>query len=299
MVNYIITEEKEKEKREEVTVASLSVVSCNEVEVEEEEENLEDVIGFLKPDEVVDEDEEVASSNEVEEEDMETLNIYDFEGTGEQLRRLRAYNPIVSDETDDEYESRILNMAYKEDAEAEKRREERKQVLSNAESANEVVVTNEVVNEVVVTNEVPVANEVVEPLENNVNVWYAFEDKKARYKGEWRNGLPNGKGIKHIYKDDSYIYGNFVDGFADGFCKQTFEQTWEKMEPYYEGEFKRNEYQGKGEYHYGDGDYYKGEWKDSKYHGHGAAYNHRLNRTWVGEYCNDEKVEGNWVKGEI
>ena len=141
--------------------------------------------------------------------------------------------------------------------------------------------------------------EPIVPLENDATIWYTIDDKKARYKGEWMNGLPNGKGIKHIYKDDSYIYGNFVDGFADGFCKQTYEQTWEKSQPYYEGEIKRNEYQGKGEYHYGDGDYYKGEWKDSKYHGHGAAYSKRLNKTWVGYFENDEKVNGNWVKGEI
>jgi hypothetical protein len=230
---------------------------------------------------------DVASSNEVEE-DMKTLHVYDFEGTGEQLRRLRAYNPILADETDDEYESRIWSMAYKEDEE-----KEAQNALSSV--ANKLVASaNEVVNEIV-----PVASEVVEPLENDVNVWYAFEDKKWRYKGEWRNGLPNGKGIKHFYKTDSYIDGNFVDGFAEGKCKQTFEQTWEKTQPYYEGEFKRNIYNGKGEYHYGDGDYYKGDWKDSKYHGHGAAYSKRLNRTWVGEYCNDEKVEGNWVKGEI
>uniref|UniRef100_A0A6C0I7H9 MORN repeat protein n=1 Tax=viral metagenome TaxID=1070528 RepID=A0A6C0I7H9_9ZZZZ len=138
-----------------------------------------------------------------------------------------------------------------------------------------------------------------EPLENDCNTWYSIEDKKGRYKGEWRNGMPNGNGIKHTYKDDTYIYGNFVDGLAEGHCKQTFEQTWEKMEPYYEGEFKRNEYQGYGEYHYGNGDYYKGDWKDSKYHGQGVEYSKRLNKTWVGEYCNDEKVEGNWVKGEI
>jgi hypothetical protein len=54
-----------------------------------------------------------------------------------------------------------------------------------------------------------------------------------------------------------------------------------------------------GEYHYGDGDYYKGEWKNSKYHGQGAEYSHRLKKTWVGEFENDEKVGGNWVKGEI
>jgi len=135
--------------------------------------------------------------------------------------------------------------------------------------------------------------------EVDVNTWRTIEDGKCRYKGEWKNGMPNGKGIKHFYKTDSYIDGNFVDGFAEGYCKQTFEQTWEKSQPYYAGEFKRNQYQGKGEYHYGDGDYYKGMWKDGKYHGQGAAYSLRLDRTWVGEYCNDTKGEGNWVKGEI
>jgi hypothetical protein len=173
------------------------------------------------------------------------------------------------------------------------------------------VVEDEVVEDEVVANEVAaVANEVVsseaetvlskaESLEKDVNTWYKFEDGKGRYKGEWKNGLPNGRGTKHSYKDDSYIYGNFVDGFSEGYGKQTFEQTWEKTQPYYEGEFKRNNYHGKGEYHYGDGDYYKGMWKHNKYHGQGAAYSKRLNKTWVGEYCNDEKVEGNWVKGEI
>lgn len=133
----------------------------------------------------------------------------------------------------------------------------------------------------------------------DINTWYTIEDGKCRYKGEWKNGLPNGKGIKHFYKVDSYIDGNFVDGFAEGFGKQTYEQTWEKTQPYYEGEFKRNAYNGKGAYYYGDGNYYKGEWKDGKYHGQGAEYSKYLNKTWVGEYKNDEKVDGNWVRGEI
>ena len=226
----------------------------------------EEVLGLIRPEDVV-------------EEEMETLHISDFEGTGEQLRRLRAYNPKIDGETEEQYEKRILDMAYEEDVE-----EEKQKLLSKAVSANEIV---------------PVANVIVEPLEKDVNVWYTFEDGKARYKGEWKNGLPNGKGSKHIYKDDSYIYGNFVDGFLDGYGKQTFEQTWEKTVPYYEGEFKMNKWEGKGEYHYGDGDYYKGDWKDSKYHGQGAAYSKRLDRTWVGEYKNDVKGEGNWVKGEI
>jgi hypothetical protein len=135
--------------------------------------------------------------------------------------------------------------------------------------------------------------------ENDVNTWYIIEDGKCRYKGEWKNGLPNGKGIKHFYKTDSVIEGNFVDGFAEGYCKQTFEQTWEKSVPYYQGEFKRNNYNGKGEYHYGDGDYYKGELKDGKYHGEGMAYSLRINRTWVGEYENDKKISGDWYRGEL
>jgi hypothetical protein len=156
----------------------------------------------------------------------------------------------------------------------------------------------EVANEVVLSEAETVLSK-AENLEKDVNTWYKFEDGKGRYKGEWKNGLPNGRGTKHAYKDDSYIYGNFVDGFSEGYGKQTFEQTWEKTQPYYEGEFKRNNYHGKGEYHYGDGDYYKGDWKDSKYNGQGAAYSKRLDKTWVGEYENDVKGEGNWVKGEI
>jgi hypothetical protein len=186
--------------------------------------------------------------------------------------------------------------------------EELKLILPQDEVVEDEVVSNEVA---VVANEVAVvSNEVViskaetvlskaESLEKDVNTWYKFEDGKGRYKGEWKNGLPNGRGTKHSYKDDSYIYGNFVDGYTEGYGKQTFEQTWEKTQPYYEGEFKRNNYHGKGEYHYGDGDYYKGDWKDSKYNGQGAAYSKRLDKTWVGEYENDVKGEGNWVKGEI
>jgi hypothetical protein len=167
--------------------------------------------------------------------------------------------------------------------------EEIRRILPEEDANSSVEVVAEVANEIV---------EAVVPLENDVNTWYTIEDGLSRYKGEWKNGLPNGKGIKHYYKTDSYIEGNFVDSFAHGYCKQTFEQTWEKTQPYYEGEFKKNNWV-KGEYHYGDGDYYKGMWKDGKYHGQGTAYSKRLDRTWVGEYKNDEKVEGNWVRGEI
>ena len=183
-----------------------------------------------------------------------------------------------------------FNKKVEKTEETVEEQEELKLILPEEDANSTVEVVAEVANEIV---------EAVVPLENDVNTWHTIEDGKCRYKGEWKNGLPNGKGIKHFFKTDSYIDGNFVDGFAEGHGKQTFEQTWEKTVPYYEGEFKRNNYQGKGEYHYGDGDYYKGMWKDGKYNGQGAAYSLRLDRTWIGEYNNDVKGEGNYVKGEI
>ena len=158
--------------------------------------------------------------------------------------RLRAY---FTKTTDDAEEQEELRRILPEEPVASS--EEKEPVASSEEAVASV---NEIVAPVV-------------PLENDATVWYKFADGKGRYKGEWKNGLPNGNGIKHSYKDDSYIYGNFVDGYTEGYGKQTFGQTWEKTQPYYEGEFKRNNYDGKGEYHYGDGDYYKGDWKDSKY----------------------------------
>jgi hypothetical protein len=138
----------------------------------------------------------------------------------------------------------------------------------------------------------------IHPVED-VNTWYDVEDGKAKYKGEWKNGLPNGKGIKIIHEKESIIDGNFVDGFAEGYGRQVFAKSCEKMVPYYEGEFKRNHYHGKGEYHYGTGRYYKGMWKNSKQHGQGAEYVHHIDRTWVGEYYNDKKVKGDWYHGEL
>jgi hypothetical protein len=197
------------------------------------------------------------------------------------------------------YKRVVAYFAKKVDVKVQETVEEQEELKLILPVEDEPVASLEEEEPIASANEIAVVLSKAENLEKDVNTWYKFEDGKGRYKGEWKNGLPNGKGTKHSYKDDSYIYGNFVDGYTEGYGKQTFEQTWEKTQPYYEGEFKRNNYHGKGEYHYGDGDYYKGDWKDSKYHGHGAAYSKRLDKTWVGEYENDIKGEGNWVKGEI
>ena len=139
--------------------------------------------------------------------------------------------------------------------------------------------------------------------EKDPNAWYVSPDNLTRYKGEWKNGLPNGKGVREFFetptKDYSIIEGNFVDGFAHGHGRQTFRKTWEKMTPYYEGEFHKNNYHGFGEYHYGCGAYYKGEWSNNKQNGKGADYSIILDKTWVGTFLNDKRGVGEYYGGKV
>ena len=141
------------------------------------------------------------------------------------------------------------------------------------------------------------------PTEKDPNAWYVSPDNLTRYKGEWKNGLPNGKGARESFetptKDYSIIEGNFVDGVAHGHGKQTFRKTWEKMTPYYEGEFQKNNYHGFGEYHYGCGSYYKGEWINNKQNGKGADYSIIIDKTWVGTFLNDKRVDGGYYYGKV
>ena len=142
------------------------------------------------------------------------------------------------------------------------------------------------------------------------NLWYDLpndnDDKYSRvrrYKGEWKNGQPNGKGImKFIHNDknlSSTLECTFVDGRANGFGRQIFERTYEKMVPYYEGEIKNNFQHGKGEYYYGNGSYYKGEFVDGKFQGQGIEYCHIKHQTFVGEFYNDGQLKGEWKHGRV
>ncbi len=125
-------------------------------------------------------------------------------------------------------------------------------------------------------------------------VWYDLSDGNARYKGEWVNGIPHGKGVLEFITDcHSIIEGEFVDGYAV-YGRQIFDREYEKMVPYYVGEFKNNLQHGNGEYYYGNGSYYKGEFKEGKFHGQGIEYCHIKNLTFVGEFYNDGHLKGTW-----
>ena len=144
--------------------------------------------------------------------------------------------------------------------------------------------------------------------EKDVNKWYfVLGDSVCRYKGEWENGLANGKGVEEYYGSPgvshSIIEGNFVNGSANGYGKQTFDITedCERFAPYYEGEFKNGKQHGKGTYHYGNGCYRKGNLVKGNFEGKGIYYDSYKNRTWVGTYVDDirDLDNGVWYNGEL
>ena len=144
--------------------------------------------------------------------------------------------------------------------------------------------------------------------EKDVNKWYIIPNRNpCRYKGEWANGLANGKGIKENYGSNdvnhSVVECNFVNGYANGYGKQTFDITRDEEEfaPYYEGEFKNGYQHGKGTYHYGNGCYRKGNLVEGKFEGKGFYYDSFKEKTWVGIYVDDKRDldSGVWYDGEL
>ena len=145
--------------------------------------------------------------------------------------------------------------------------------------------------------------------EKDVNKWYYYVlgDLVYRYKGEWANGLANGKGVKEYFgsSDNSHsiLKCNFVDGWANGYGTQTYDITadHERFAPYYEGEFKNGNQHGNGTYYYGDGCYRKGNLVKNKFEGNGIYYDSYKKRTWVGTYIDDIRDidNGVWIKGKV
>jgi hypothetical protein len=140
----------------------------------------------------------------------------------------------------------------------------------------------------------------------DVNKWYILPGHRiSRYKGEWKDGLAHGKGIREVFgcseHEHTIFEGTFIEGKFTGYGKQTFDITRdeEEFEPYYEGEFKDHKQHGIGTYYYGNGSYRRGNLVDGSFQGKGIYYDHVTNRTWVGNHVNDKRGDGEWFDGEI
>ena len=93
-----------------------------------------------------------------------------------------------------------------------------------------------------------------------INNKYIYNDGKY-YIGEFKNDIPNGKGIKY-YKNGNILYeGDFINGKFEGNGKVIYENGL-----YYIGQFKNGLKHGKGTLYYSNGNIkYEGDWINDKF----------------------------------
>ena len=88
--------------------------------------------------------------------------------------------------------------------------------------------------------------------------WETFGNVKVQpmYKGEIKNGVPNGQGL-YSYPDGRKYFGQWKDGKINGRGTYTSPFRWK-----YVGQFKDGKFHGQGIYTYPDGESYVGEFKN-------------------------------------
>ena len=111
--------------------------------------------------------------------------------------------------------------------------------------------------------------------------WKTFGDGKVqpKYKGEIKNGKPNGFGFQ-TYKNGNKYFGEHKNGLPNGQGRSIYPDG-----SMYLGEYKDGKFHGQGTYIHPIGDKYVGEWKGG--------------RLWNGrEYDKDGKIKGKYVNGK-
>ena len=88
------------------------------------------------------------------------------------------------------------------------------------------------------------------------------------YKGEIKNNLPNGKGIKYYGSSNKIRYqGDFVNGIQEG----------------------------RGKYIWENGEYYIGDWKNDKKNGYGTIFLNNGRIKYQGNFIDDNFIENNII----
>ena len=152
-----------------------------------------------------------------------------------------------------------------------------------------------------------------------INGKYIYEDGKY-YIGEFKNDIPNGKGIKY-YPNDNILYdGNFVNGKFEGSGKYYYNdgkyfigqyknglingkgiKYYKNGKILYEGDFINDKYEGNGKYVWENGVCYIGQFKNGLRNGKGIEYYSNGNIKYEGDWIND-KYEGSgkyiWENGK-
>ena len=87
----------------------------------------------------------------------------------------------------------------------------------------------------------------------------------SMFRGEFRQGLPHGKGIK-TFADGATLKGTFIAAAPEATATGNLQNGLES----YKGEYRGGERAGKGELHAQSGEHYNGEFYADKYHGEGV-----------------------------
>ena len=158
---------------------------------------------------------------------------------------------------------------------------------------------------------------------------FCINDKvNLLYSGEIKNGYTHGKGTllyDYSYSDgdsdiDEEYMGNFQNGMRDGYGISYHSSYWytylgmlEYHRKEYEGEWKKNQRNGKGtEYWYYGEILYEGEWKNDLRHGKGISYYREQQKEYEGGWKNNQRYgkgisyyengqkeyEGEWRNGD-
>ena len=127
----------------------------------------------------------------------------------------------------------------------------------------------------------------------------------SKYNGEFKNDLPEGKGIFEDYENNYKYDGDWSLGKKNGRGVLEFADGTK-----YEGDFKNNKIEGKGIWIWPNGDKYEGQFINGNYNGHGELL-YKNGKKYLGEFINDKydgkgkkiypdgsMFEGNFSKGE-
>ncbi|MDP1800991.1 MAG: hypothetical protein Q8L81_06550 [Bacteroidota bacterium] len=103
--------------------------------------------------------------------------------------------------------------------------------------------------------------------------FYYDKSRDGHYKGEWKNGQPNGQGRsfsgpKHEHPGMTYE-GQWKNNLYDGKGILYWGEKGEFAHDKYVGEWKNGKMDGFGKYYWANGNVYEGSWQKDKQHGEG------------------------------
>ena len=130
--------------------------------------------------------------------------------------------------------------------------------------------------------------------------WKTFGDGKVqpKYKGEIKNGKPNGFGFQ-TYKNGNKYFGEHKNGLPNGQGKSIYPDG-----SMYLGEYKDGKIHGQGTFIWNDGYYHEGEFLDGTPNGQGTETlpngqlvgKYKDGKPWnVKGYDKEGNIQGKWV----